>query len=98
MDIKAIAINEIDIKQAAAKRPVDPVEPRAGIKPVESAPAVMEPPVQTRAVFAIAEDKSVVIQILDRDGNVVAQIPPEDYVRMARQLRDLTQNLFSEEA
>ena len=53
--------------------------------------------VQTKAFFAVTEDKNVVIRIVDSEGNVLRQIPPEEYLKTAEFLKHTNKNLFSVE-
>ncbi|QWR76717.1 flagellar protein FlaG [Candidatus Magnetomonas plexicatena] len=52
---------------------------------------------ESKAVFAVDENKNVVIRILDSGGKVVKQIPAEDYVKMAQQLEQSAKSLFHKE-
>jgi len=44
--------------------------------------------------LALDEDKKVVVRFYDREGNVVAQYPPEDYLEMMKEFTQLDKNLF----
>ncbi|GIW46236.1 MAG: hypothetical protein KatS3mg078_0113 [Deltaproteobacteria bacterium] len=48
-----------------------------------------------RAVFALNEDNEVVIKILDEKGELIRQIPPEEFLKMVKKLKEVTENLFS---
>ncbi len=52
------------------------------------------PDTKGKAYFAVDDKKNVVIKVEDSKGNVVRQIPPEDYIKMSETLRELTNNLF----
>lgn len=51
-----------------------------------------------KAFFAVDENKNVVIRVMDDEGNVVQQIPPAEYLKMAETLSKSSQNLFHLEA
>ncbi|MBF0519497.1 MAG: flagellar protein FlaG [Nitrospirae bacterium] len=51
----------------------------------------------SKAVFAVDDNKKVVIRILDSEGKVIKQIPAEDYVKMAQQLEHTAKSLFHKE-
>lgn len=101
MDIKAIgkSVMQIDLKRN--EQSAESAKP-AGTKSSEVIPdganntpvPGIKPPVQTKAVFAIDEDKNITIQIIDEDGNVVKQIPPEEYREMANKLNEAVESLY----
>jgi len=47
-----------------------------------------------RAVLVLDEERNVVVQVLDEEGKVVRQMPPEEYVDMMKQLKELSSQLF----
>jgi len=49
---------------------------------------------QTKAIFALDEDKNVVIQVIDEEGEVVRQMPPEEFLEATKSLRELAVNMF----
>ena len=51
-----------------------------------------------RAVFAVDDNKKVVIRILDGKGKLIMQIPPEQAPSLKEELAGLVKNLFSKEA
>ncbi len=51
-----------------------------------------------RAYFAVDENNNVVIRVVDDKGNVVRQIPPEEYIKMKEALRETIKNLLDLEA
>jgi uncharacterized FlaG/YvyC family protein len=51
----------------------------------------------TKAFFAVTEDENVVIKIVDSEGKLIRQIPPEEYLKMAEFLKNNNKNLFSVE-
>jgi len=101
MDIKAIGkgVMQIDLKRNEQS---DESSKPAGTKSSESFSAGanktpvpgIEPPVRTKAVFAVDEEKHITIQIIDEDGKVVKQIPPEEYREMARKLKEAVESLY----
>lgn len=54
--------------------------------------------VSFKAFFAVDENKNVVIRIMDDEGNVVKQIPPAEYLKMAETLSESRKTLFHLEA
>ncbi|MCG3117596.1 MAG: flagellar protein FlaG [Candidatus Manganitrophus sp. SA1] len=65
----------------------------------QSAPAAAKfETVSFKAFFAVDENKNVVIRIKDAEGNVVKQIPPAEYLKMAETLSDSRKTLFHLEA
>jgi len=59
--------------------------------------AVVERP-RRRAYFAIDENRNVVIRIVDEEGNVIRQIPPEEFLKAAETLKENMSNLLDMEA
>ncbi len=51
-------------------------------------------PFNTTAYFSLDEDGNVVIKIVDREGKLLRQIPPEEYIAMMRNLKKAMENLF----
>jgi uncharacterized FlaG/YvyC family protein len=54
--------------------------------------------VSHKAFFAVDENKNVIIRIVDSEGNIVKQIPPEEYVNMIDNMKELNRNLLHKEA
>ena len=50
-----------------------------------------------KVFFALDENKNVVIRIVDSEGKLLRQIPPEEYLKMVEHLQNHTKNLFSVE-
>ena len=50
------------------------------------------------AYFAVDENNNVVIKIVDEKGELVRQIPPEEYIKMKEALRETIKNLLNLEA
>lgn len=61
------------------------------------APKVEIKDIQIKAFFAVTEDENVVIRIVDSDGNLIRQIPPEEFIKMVEFLKKHNENLFSME-
>lgn len=61
------------------------------------APKVEIKNTQTKAFFAVTENKDVVIRIVDPEGNLISQIPPEEFLKTAEFLKNTNKNLFSVE-
>lgn len=65
----------------------------------QSAPAAAHFEIASfKAFFAVDENKNVVIRIKDAEGNVVKQIPPAEYLKMAEMLSESSKTLFHLEA
>ncbi|MCR4288146.1 MAG: flagellar protein FlaG [Deltaproteobacteria bacterium] len=90
----------VEKKQPAVRERVsiDPA-PQDEAKPeVKEAPKAPEINVNvTKAVFAVDGDKNVVVRIIDSDGKVLRQIPPEEYMATVARLRELAKSLFDTE-
>ncbi|MDA8168214.1 MAG: hypothetical protein M0Z59_00770 [Nitrospiraceae bacterium] len=83
--------------QAATGRPADPAV-KTGPEGKESAKTPeTENIIENRAVFAVEKNRYVVIQILDKNGKVITQMPPEEYIESREQLRTQPKNLFKKE-
>jgi uncharacterized FlaG/YvyC family protein len=50
---------------------------------------------EIKAVFALTEDKDVVIKLLNEKGEIIGQIPPEEFLNMVKRLKEVTETLFS---
>lgn len=48
-----------------------------------------------RAIFAVDDDKNVVVRLVDKKGKTVRQYPPEEYLNMQKHFRESVVNLFS---
>ncbi len=53
---------------------------------------------QGKTIFAVDSNNRVVIQMLDANGKVLQQLPPEEFAPVAKELKALMKNLFSREA
>ncbi|KJR42800.1 Flagellar protein FlaG protein [Candidatus Magnetoovum chiemensis] len=51
-----------------------------------------------RAFFDVDENRNVVIKIVDSNGELIKQIPPEEYIKMSETLDESFKNLFHLEA
>lgn len=51
-----------------------------------------------KAVFAVDDDKNVVVRFVDKKGKVVQQVPPEEYLDMISKFKDVNAHLFSTKA
>lgn len=47
-----------------------------------------------KAFFAIDENKNVIIKVVDSDGNLIRQIPPEEFLKVAESLKIITKKLL----
>ncbi len=52
---------------------------------------------QIKAFFAVTENENVVIRIVDSEGNLIRQIPPEEFLKASEFLKNNNKNLFSVE-
>ena len=107
VNISGITPAYVEKKQPAARETIEgsgykpePVsaprdEPRPEVKEAPKAPEINVP--HTRAVFAVDGDKNVVVRIIDTDGKVLRQIPPEEYMATVARLRELSKSLFDTE-
>lgn len=48
-----------------------------------------------KTIFALTDDNEVVIRVLNEKGEVIKQIPPEEFLEMVRNLKEARENLFS---
>lgn len=55
-------------------------------------------PVSYKAFFEVDENKNVVIKVVDSEGRVIRQVPPEEYLKMAAAWKENIKNLFHKEA
>ncbi len=90
---KNIAINKSTVPSEAEK-PKVPV-PEIKISKQEPQQANVN---DKKAVFAIQDDKYVVIQFLDKDGEVVKQIPAKELINAYERLQESIKNHYDEEA
>jgi|SRR3989304_7868855 len=102
MDIKSVNMKEYTISDEKINQSVDRhdhVSDKVSVQALNNAgESTLEFPIQTKAVFAIDNDRNVVIQLLDKDGNVVRQMPPEDYLDMVRTLKEFVKSHYDIEA
>lgn len=82
------------LEESAPSAPQD--EARPEVKEAPNAPEVNVP--QIKAVLAVDGDKNVVVRIIDSDGKVLRQIPPEEYMATVARLRELAKSLLDLEA
>jgi len=64
---------------------------------VRESPRLEVKDAQTKAFFAVTENKDVVIRIVDSEGNLIRQIPPEEFLKTAEFLQSNNKNIFSVE-
>ncbi len=102
MDIKSVNMKEYTISDEKINQSVDRhdhVSDKGSVQALNNASeSTIESPIQTKAVFAIDDNKNVVIQLLDEDGKVVQQIPPEDYLEMVKNLKKVVKSHYDIEA
>ena len=102
MDIKSVNMKEFTISDAKNNQSVDHhnhISEKVSVQESNNAgESTIEFPIQTKAVLAIDDDKNVVIQLLDKDGKVVRQMPPEDYLDMVKKLKEVIKSHYDIEA
>ena len=102
MDIKSVNMKEYTIGDAKSNQSVDHhdhVSDKVSVQELNNAgESTIDFPIQTKGVFAIDEDKNVIIQLLDKDGNVVRQMPPEEYLDMVKKLKEFVKSHYDIEA
>ena len=102
MDIKSVNMKEYTISDEKINQSVDRhdhVSDKVSVQALNNAgESTLEFPIQTKAVFAIDNDRNVVIQLLDKYGNVVRQMPPEDYLDMVKKLKKFVNSHYDVEA
>lgn len=102
MDIKSVNMKEYTIGDERINQSADHhdhVSDKGSVQTLNnSIELTTEFPIQTKAVFAIDEDKNVVIQLLNKDGEVVRQMPPEDYFDMVKNLKAIVKSHYDIEA
>lgn len=106
MNIKAISSIEAYGSKPELKLVKGSEEPRAAAaKPADEQPDTEKIAEQkqadtnsVKAVFAVDDDKNVVIRVLDEDGKVIRQFPPEEFLEMAKNLENISKSIFHREA
>ena len=102
MDIKSVNMKEFTISDANNNQSVDRnnhISDKVSVQALNTAgESTIDFPIQTKAVLAIDDDKNVVIQLLDKDGKVVRQMPPEDYLDMVKKLKEVIKSHYDIEA
>ncbi len=51
-----------------------------------------------KGVIALDDDKNVVVRFFDNNGKIVQQYPPDEYLRMMKELNLVTESLFHKKA
>ncbi|MCX7913853.1 MAG: flagellar protein FlaG [Thermodesulfovibrionales bacterium] len=49
---------------------------------------------QTKVFFAVTENEDIVIKIVDSEGKLIRQIPPEEYLKMVESLKNACKSIF----
>ncbi|MBF0344773.1 MAG: flagellar protein FlaG [Nitrospirae bacterium] len=52
----------------------------------------------SKAYFAVDENNNVVIRIVDHEGKLIRQVPPEDYLKMLEKMKKNIEHIFSTKA
>ncbi len=50
-----------------------------------------------KAYFVVDEDRNIVIRVVDSEGKVVRQLPPDEYLQMMKSLKETFKNLIDVE-
>ena len=101
MDIKSVNMNEYTISDTKSNQSVDRhnhISDKVSEQAMNISESTIEFPIQTKAVFAIDDDKNVVVQFLDKDGKVVQQMPAEEYLDMVKKLKKVVNSHYDIEA
>lgn len=94
MDIRSVSLqkNEVEVNDSNSHKSVERKPPVSGNESVTALDKNLESDKQlimhTKAVFAIDDNKNVVIQVLDEDGKVIKQLPPDDYLDMVKKIKE----------
>lgn len=107
--IKAVAGAEAGSAGAARqkKEPVNGSVPAAretASSPKRDIPEEKAAPIEPvtsnllKAFFALDGEDNVVIRFADKEGNIVKQLPPEEFLRLQKQLEETVDSLFSVKA
>lgn len=59
--------------------------------------ASQEGSAELKAIFAIDDSKNVVVRLIDKNGKTVMQFPPEQLIKIAKELKLPVTNLFNKE-
>src|SRR5208337_4935276 len=79
--------------QANSQAKVDPLSNQKQNKGNTTASSVPAPSGLVGGL-ALDDDKNVVVRFYDQKGNVVSQYPPEDYLKLMKELEQVAENLF----
>lgn len=98
MDIKPIAAHEIQNAtppNGPDKREYDRNEASAARvdKPSES----QDNSPELKAIFAVDDNKNVVVRLVDKNGKTIMQFPPEQLIKMSKELKLPLKNFFNKE-
>jgi len=100
MDVKLTGIQQLNIASSKSIQPSEPLlkkEPAPEIKASKKA----EPEVAintNKAVFAVQDEKYIVIQFLDKEGQVVKQIPAKELISAYERLQENVKRSYDKEA
>jgi len=101
VDIQLPVLNSKPAKSdLLAKKSTPRVEQRSGVSQTvsrNSQPEKAQPARPRRAFFAIDENSRVVIRIVDSEGKIVRQIPPEEFLKAVEALKENMQHLLDRE-
>ena len=103
MDIMAIGKNVMQVDLKRDEQPSESSKTAGTKSPEMSTPVTnnislpgIEPTLQTKAVFAVDDDKNVNIQIIDEDGNVLRQIPADENRKMSKKLSEVVKSFYDQ--
>jgi len=98
MDIKPIAAGQVAQNAASADTLDRKVYNR---NEDDSAKAEVKPSPEitsgVKAIFAVDDYNKVVIRLIGKDGKTIMQFPPEQLIKMSKELKLPVKNLFSKE-
>jgi len=100
MEVKPTGLIKLNIAAIKSAQPSEPAQQK-GQTPEVKVSKQKEPGAainDNKAVFAIQDEKYVVIQFLDKEGQVVKQIPPKELITAYERLQDSIKSNYDKEA
>lgn len=107
MEIKTVEVNlpsqSSDASRIVNSQKGEPVQLDTGVEekdgPEPAASAQILKGGSHKAFFAIDESsRNVVVRVVDEQGNIVRQYPPEEYLKMSEMIKEGMKPLFEAEA
>ncbi|MHB8841657.1 MAG: flagellar protein FlaG [Candidatus Aquicultor sp.] len=100
MEVKLTGLIKPNIAASKSAQPSEPAQQKGQAPEVkvskQTAPEVAIN--NSKAVFAIQNEKYVVIQFLDKEGQVVKQIPPKELINAYERLQESIKRNYDKEA